>query len=457
MRRSWRVLVCSTCHPVALAIVVVAVLAAASPATAASPSAFSWRQFEGTTLKVLMSESHWQSVMSSYLPEFEQLTGVKLAVEVYPQTELWNVLETGLSQPGRVDAFMTVPALDGVRYLRAGAIQPVNDYLRDPALTAPEYHWEDFLPRTRAAMEIEGSILGPPLMSEHLALLYRKDLFQQHKMAAPRTLEELEAAAKFFNKQPMGANGATGFGVVSRGNGTFATSIYAGFLHAHGGTWLDRDRRPAINGPQGVAALKQLGNLLGRYAPSNISQFGWQEASAVFLEGKAAMYIEGSSMYPLVEQPETSRVARKVGYAVFPAGPGGPGTTVAVRGLAIARQSAHPKAAWFFLQWASSPKMVERALIKGILVARQSAWKDRSLYDGEIPSELAESFQEAGRIGTPDWAPPMVAVVAGREAVGKAIEAAVRGEDARAAADAAARWLTDILVKTEGLKARAAR
>lgn len=436
------------------AVVLLWNLLAPWPGHAASSPAFSWRQFEGATLRVLLSQGHWQQVMGSSLPEFEELTGIRLAIEVFPQAELWNVLETGLQEPGRVDAFMTVPALDGRRYLRAGGVHPVNDYLRDPTLTAPEYHWDDFLPRARAAMEIEGAILGPPVMAEHLALLYRKDLFQQHKVPVPRTLEALEATSHFFHTLPMGETGERGVGLVSRGNGPYATSLYAGILHAMGATWLDGDNRPTINGPTGLAALEFLGNLLGRYAPPKVSEFGWEEASAVFREGKAAMYIEGSSIYPLIEHSRTSRLMGKVGYAIFPAGPGGPGTTIAVRGLAIAGQSAHPKAAWLFLQWASSQEMVRRALIKGVLVARESAWRDRSLYDGEIPEDLAQSFLEAGRTGTPDWAPPLVAVTAARVAVGKAITAAIRGEDIRAAADAAAGRLTEILITTEGMGTR---
>lgn len=417
-------------------------------ASTPSPAPFPWRQFEGTTLRVLLSQNHWQQAITPHLPEFEQLTGIRLAVEVYSQGELWDLLEKVLPEPGRVDVFMTVPGLDGLRFLRASYVQPVNDYLRDPTLTSPDYEWEDFLPRTRAAVEFDGAILGPPVMGEHLALIYRKDLFQEYQLGVPRTLNELEAAARFLHKKPMGARGVPGVAIVSRGNGPTATSLYAGILHAMGGTWLDEHRRPAIGGPQSLAALEWLGRLMGSYAPPNISDFGWQEASALFLDGRSAMYIEGSSIYPMIEGSPKSRVAGKVGYAVFPSGPGGPGTTIAVRGLAIARASANPKAAWLFLQWAGGKEMVRRALQRGVLVSRESAWRGRAAR-GEIPADLAQSFQEAARIGTPHWAPPMVAVTTAREVVGMAIRAALRGEDIRAAVDAAAQRLTEILQATD--------
>jgi multiple sugar transport system substrate-binding protein len=350
---------------------------------------------------------------------------------------------------------MTVPGLDGRLFLRAGGLQPINDYLKDPRLTSREYDWEDFLPKTRAAMEIDGTILGPPVAAENLALLYRKDLFAKHQVAVPRTLDDLEAAARFFHKKPMGPDGEPGVGVVSRGQGVMATSLYAGVLHALGGSWLDGNRQPTIDGRQSLAALEYLGRLLGKYAPPNISQYDWQEASNVFQEGKAAMYLEGSSIYPLIEQPETSHVAGKVGYALFPAGPGGPGTTVPVRGLAIAKHSSHPEAAWLFLQWASGKEMVKQVLQRGIPVGRESAWRDPAV-NWKVPADLAQSFQEAGRIGGVEWAPPMVAVTSAREVVGKAITAAIRGDNIPAAATAAAHRLTEILSTTEARSGRPA-
>ncbi|MEK7205017.1 MAG: hypothetical protein AAB254_05865, partial [candidate division NC10 bacterium] len=59
--------------------------------------------------------------------------------------------------------------------------------------------------------------------------------------------------------------------------------------------------------------------------------------------------------------------------------------------------------------------------------------------------------------GTTHWAPPLVSVVAAREALGKAITAAIRGENIRTAADAAARQLTELLRTTEGVSPRTTR
>jgi multiple sugar transport system substrate-binding protein len=417
--------------------------------SSASSSSFNWRQFQGTKLRVLLGQSPWHQAILGYLPEFEELTGIRLETEIHPQETVWGMLENDLKTPGRVDVFSNVPALDGIHFLRRGLIQPVNDYLTNPKLTASDYRWDDFLPKLRAAMQIDGAILGPPVMAEHLALIYRKDLFKQHQIAVPRTLDELEAAARLLHRKPMGFKGAPGVGIVSRGQGPVATGMYSGLLHAMGGTWLDARGQLTIDGPQSLAALEWIRRVIGQYAPPDVSSFGWHEASALFLDGRAAMYIEGSSIYPLIEESSSSRVREQVGYALFPSGPGGPGTTVAVRGLAIAKHSLNREAAWLFLQWASSRAIVDKALMHGILVGRETTWRAWGARS-EVPPDLAQSFQEAGRIGITAWAPPVAAVTSAREAVGLAITAAVKGEDIRGATKAAALRLREIRAQTEG-------
>jgi len=432
-------------------VVVLLVLLTACAGSQSGPSAsavkFNWRQFQGAKLRVLLTNSPWQGAIVGYVPQFEELTGIQVDLEVYSQDDLWKTLDIDLKQPGRVDVFAVIPNLDGIHYLSAGQIQPVNAYLKDPALTASDYQWEDFFPKFRAAMEVRGAILGPPVMAEYLSLLYRKDVFKQYQVPVPRTLDELEAAARLLHKKPMGTQGAPGVGIVSRGHGPVTTGLYASLLHSMGGTWFANGGRPTMTGPQSLAALEWIGRLLGRYAPPDVAKFNWPEAVAVFLDGRAAMYIEGSSIYPLIEH-SSSRIAEQVGFAPFPSGPGGAGGTVAVRGMAIAKQSANPGAAWLFMQWMSGPEIVRKALMHGVLVARESAWKDRTARS-EVPPDLAEGLQQAGRTGVIDWLPPMVAVTSAREVIGQVITSAILGQDVRAAAAAAERRLTEILAATE--------
>jgi multiple sugar transport system substrate-binding protein len=274
-------------------------------------------------------------------------------------------------------------------------------------------------------------------------------------VAVPKTLAGLEAAAQALHGTPAEGKGKTMAGVVTRGSGGAATSLYAAVLRGMGGRWFDGRGQPLLTSQPSLDAVALIGRLLRGYAPPGIREYGWQEASSDFMAGTAAMYLEGSSVYPLLEERTVSTVAGKVGYALFPAGPAGPATTLAVRGLAVGRHTRNPGAAWLFCQWAAGPDMVRRALQKGVLVARESAWRDTAT-PRPVPADLAEAFQEAGRIGGVQWAPPMVAVTAARQAVGELLEAAVRGETVGPAAEAANRRLQEILQKTEPAPAASA-
>jgi multiple sugar transport system substrate-binding protein len=104
--------------------------------------------------------------------------------------------------------------------------------------------------------------------------------------------------------------------------------------------------------------------------------------------------------------------------------------------LTINKRSFNPGAAWLFVQWATSREMVHKALMHGVLVARESAWQDKMARE-EVPADLAQTYQLAGKTGFPVWAPPIIDVTEAREALGKLITTTLQGGNIRTAADEA--------------------
>lgn len=422
----------------------VALLALVLAAPAGLAQEFNWRQFEGTTLRILMNSHPWQKAIQPHLSKFEELTGMKVVAEVYPEDQFRaKVLVELASGVADIDVFMTMPAQEGLKYMRAGWLVPVDDFLNNPSLTAPDYDFDDFLAQTREAMRIEGRLIGPPVQVENAALMYRKDLFEKYGVKVPETLEELEEAARKLHNIE---DGVVGF--VARGRRAAATSMWAGMLHAMGGTWLDENRNPAINSPEAIAAFELWGKLLREYGPPGATGYHWYEASSLFAQGKAAMWLDANSLSPTVEDPSSSVVAGKVGYALYPKGPGGYGSTVAVWGLAIPTLSKNPEAAWLFMQWATSKEMVLAVQQAGVLGARESVWASPEGRAG-VPEDLAESLAAGSAVGTPLWNPPVVAVAEVRDVVGEVIVEAILGGDVKAAADRAAREMKRIMDATE--------
>ena len=92
--------------------------------------------------------------------------------EVYPEDQFRaKVLVELASAASSIDVFMSMPAQEGLKYTRAGWLQPIDEFLKNPALTASDYNWNDFLEKTRDAMVIEGKIIGPPIQVENTSLM----------------------------------------------------------------------------------------------------------------------------------------------------------------------------------------------------------------------------------------------------------------------------------------------
>ena len=136
-------------------------------ASASEAGQFNWQQFKGTQLRVMLNKHPWQIAIEPHLKAFEALTGMKLVVEVYPEDQFRAKTSVEFaSGSGSIDVFMTMPAQEGLKYLRAGWYQPIDEYLKDASVTAPEYNWNDFLEVGRSGMTVDGRIIGPPIQLE---------------------------------------------------------------------------------------------------------------------------------------------------------------------------------------------------------------------------------------------------------------------------------------------------
>ena len=435
---------------------ILALILGMAPVGSAQAAQFDWQQFKGTQLRVLLNASRWlsspwQRSIEPHLKDFEARTGITLNVALNPEDLIRARLELELaSGVSTVDVFVTTPSQEGLKYMGAGWLQPVDEFLKDASLTAPDYDWNDFLDKTRDAMTVEGKLVGPPIQVENVTLMYRKDLFQKYNVKVPTTLDELEAAAKALHGKPMTDDGQPGFGFVSRGKRAAATSMFAGMLHAMGATWMGLNRQPVFNTEEGIKAFEMWGRMLRLYGPPGSENSNWYEASFIFSQGKAAMYADANSLFPVIEDRQKSKVVGKIGYALFPRGPKGHyGSTVAVWGLAMPKTSKNQKAAWLFMQWATNKEQVLKVQSEwGVLACRESVWKDPK-GKGKVPGDLAESLIQASKVGTPFWNPPVVAVDEVRDAIGAAIVTSIQDGDVRAAVQQAAADVKRIMTETE--------
>jgi multiple sugar transport system substrate-binding protein len=398
------------------------------PATPA-PAAEAKKPFEGVTLRFLASQHPWTETIKKEIPAFEAQTGMKVNMEVLAEGNLTQKLTVELTAgTGTVDVFMQRPLQEAKQFEKNGWYADLNTFLKDSAKTPADYDFNDFFAGTREVETLNGKVVGIPLVTEQQIIYYRKDLFQQKNIKVPTTMDELLAAAAALHDPKNDFAG-----IVMRGQGNPAVTQYSSFLYSMGGDFLVNGKF-AMDSPEALKALKIYGDLLGKYGPPGVLNMHWMQASGLFAQGKAGMWVDANSLYLNVADPAKSTVADKVGYAMFPAGDKGAlPFSVTSWGLSIAKSSKQQDAAWAFLSWATSKEVTLKTQAAGNPSARTSVWNNPESTKG-WPAEWVEVAKKSGAVGKSTDRPLVINVGKARDIIGEIITAAINGKDLEATA-----------------------
>ena len=394
-----------------------------------------WKQFEGTEIRFLMNKHPFTTYIEPKVAEFEAMTGIKVSLEVFPEDQFRNKRMIELNAGGQVDGYMIMPGQAKLHYWKAGWLTPLDEYIADPTLTEADWDVKDFYAGPMKGSSIEGKQIGIVINAEASLLSYRKDLFEEFQVKIPDTMEELEAAAKFFHGKEV--DGKKMVGITLRGKGAAATSQWVDFLYSFGGSWTDAEGNANIASPESLAAFQFYGDLLRNYGPQGPTMFHWSESTSLFMEGTAAMIFDANVFKSLYENPAESKVAGKVGYTTIPAGPAGKHPHVSNWSLAVSGTSSpeRQKAAWLFVQWATNKENVLGALVAGVPAGRASAWNSAEYKATDQNPDWTAGSLESFDIGQPQWNPPVLNVPEIRDIVGQVIVDAIEGDDVKASAE----------------------
>jgi len=405
-----------------------------------------WRKFAGETIYGIAPKHPSMDAIIPHIPEFEKLTGMKVEFEVLPEIQSRQKLVVQLaSRSGQLDFFNTSLHVEKKGFYGAGWYVPLNDFLNDPTLTPPEYDWEDFTEGIRAMnTQPDGTITSLPLVTDPHILYYRKDIFKEKGIPTPKTLDEVEQAAKKLHDPSHEF-----YGYVSRGLKYANTPVWAYVMFQYGGDFFDEKGEPAINSPAGVKALEWYSRMLRNYGPPGVTNFNWYECSATFMLGKAALYNDGIGFAAQFEDPTKSKVVGKTGYTVFPAGPGGHYAGTFGNAWSVAAYSGKKEAAYLFCVWASNKTNTMRVALNGVGVGRISVLTDPNFQaKSPMPPDWHQAFAESlkiARLGLPEIA----AVSEFRDIVGIAIVKAIEGGDPKTLLDKANKEFRKLLLRTE--------
>ncbi|WP_433519227.1 ABC transporter substrate-binding protein [Nonomuraea sp. CA-143628] len=383
------------------------------------------------TVRVTLANHVWTENIKKALPEFEKQTGLKVEVTQLGEDQLsdqYNVkLNAGSSD---IDVMMYRPLQEGKLFAKNKYLTDLSDQVK----ANKDWDFSDFQAGPVEATTYDGKPVGVPIITEQEVLYYRKDLLDKAGLSAPpKTLDELKAAAaKVKAAQPDVA------GFVARTGKSPAVTQFSSFLYSFGGDFVDGGGKAAVNSDAAKQAYAYYGGLIKDSGPANVStDMGWPEAMAIFTQGKAAFYTEADSLYKNATDPAKSKVADKVGFAPFPAGPAGSKPyNIPSWALGINSSSENQANAWKFIEWATGKGQTLSQQTSGVPGARSSVWANPQ-GTSTFPKDLVEAITVSTKAGVGHDRPLVVKVPEAREIVGQPIVDAITGKDAAAAADTA--------------------
>jgi multiple sugar transport system substrate-binding protein len=239
-----------------------------------------------------------------------------------------------------------------------------------------------------------------------IGLFYNKTLFDKAHVAYPTCNWTWQDYANVAKKLTVKSGGR----ITQYGTMIYNTlqQIYGGLFASYGGGILNGAKtRSVIDSPQNVKAANMVqGMITDGSAMAGTSTSALTEDLA-FESGKIAMVLDGSWMV----LPYTTMMSKgyKVGVTCLPKGPKGRISVIHGLGMVVSARTKHPKEAWEFSSFLSSPYAAQVQARTGTVIpslnGSQQPWlKSRPTLDLKVfLSETGNAVQYPASLGYNEW------------------------------------------------------
>ena len=389
--------------------------------------AFDWKRFKGQKIEVFLVKSPRGDLLTKYHKEFEDLTGIEVGSEMIPEQQQRQkaVIEFNSGNPS-FDVIALSYHVQKRQFAKNNWLTDVRPFINDASMAATDLDFADFAQGgLNYAVEPDGRVMSLPLNLDPWVVYYNKELFAAKGVAYPKTFAEmLDAAAKLHDS----GKGVAGF--VGRGLKNANVPVWSSFLLGYGGSFVDANGKLLTDTPEAIEAGRMYQTLLAKYGPQGVAGFNWNESQTLFLQGKAAMWLDGIGFAQPLEDPNKSRIVGKVGYGVMPAGPKKQVSALFGDGEGISAYSKKKGPAWFYLQWASNKANQTRMLqaAAGAPVRKSAYAAAQQSSDFKAPKEWVDCMLKSAAIAQPGL-PVISPVTEFRDVFGVALTNMINGAD----------------------------
>lgn len=287
-------------------------------------------------------------------PDFEKThPGITIKYVNLPEDQLRDQLTQSVATGSGTFDVVSIGPYEVPIWAKNGWLKPVDAHLKadtdwDPA---------DIIPAVQAGLKYKNETYAVPISGESSMLMYRKDLFAKAGVTMPANPtwdDVLAMAGKVQNKAAKVA------GICMRGGNSWGASLAAlnPIINTYGGIWYDNDWKPQWSSAPVKAALTTYLKLQKDFGIPGAASAGFPECLSAFGQGQAAMWFDATSAGSSVEDPKTSKVVGKIGYAPAPIEKFDSSGWLWSWNLAMTSTTKNEDAAWQYLRWASSKEYV---------------------------------------------------------------------------------------------------
>ncbi|MGH3167166.1 MAG: ABC transporter substrate-binding protein, partial [Trebonia sp.] len=265
----------------------------------------------GTTVTVaIVSNSQMQDAISlSYLFEREH-PGLHLNFVSLPENEARAKITADVStQGGEFDVVM-ISNYETPMWSANGWLVNLQPYID----ATPGYDAGDFLPQLRATLSRKGDLYSVPFYGESSFLMYRKDLMDKAGITMPLrpTWAQVERIAAEMHSPKTGMTG-----ICLRGDPGWGENLAPidTVINAYGGRWFTPDWQAQMTSPEVTRAVSTYMSIVQKYGEPDAPEDGFSECATLYSGGNAAMWYDATSAVSTIEDPASSTVAGRNGYA----------------------------------------------------------------------------------------------------------------------------------------------
>ncbi|CAD6529108.1 ABC transporter substrate-binding protein [Paraburkholderia metrosideri] len=360
------------------------------------------KKYSGVTLNVSVFSTAYAKLLQQWLPEFEASSGIKVNFDA-PSFPVYNQrADLELSTRGSAYDVLNVTFIYSSRWINSGWLTPLDDFIKNPALTAADWDVKDFLPGALAPETgKDGKLYGIPWDAEVLLSgASRFDLVKAAGFAYPDTTDDLVKVLRAVNKKERVA----GYVADNHYGWTFVP-----YLQAFGGNVFRAppdDLFPTLDTPEAIAAAEYYANLISEFGPDGGVTYTPDQVTQALKLGRTNFTDAGQLYLAQLGDAAASRTIKTANFGLVPKGPAGRFPGVAVHALGIPSASKNKEAAWAFIQWAQSKQITRRAVVAGYgSPARRSdidskEFRAKQLINGHDLAELSlQSIDLAAKSG----------------------------------------------------------